>query len=92
MRLSAIDEDGEKENNLYYDFHNLNKFSEEELKNEPKPYVMWCHVSCALWTPECFFDDKNFYSNVKGIENIDKQRFKLECSVCHQKSKKHKLL
>lgn len=27
------EEDGEKENNLYYDFHTLNKFSQEELKN-----------------------------------------------------------
>lgn len=49
---------------------------------EPEPHFVWVHVTCALWTPECYFDDKNYYSNVKGIENIDKQRYKLECSIC----------
>lgn len=68
-----IEEENESgNNNQYYDFHYLKEFTEEELKNEPKPFFVWCHVSCALWTPECFFDDKNYYSNIKGLENIDK--------------------
>ncbi|KAL4442844.1 hypothetical protein ABPG74_010733 [Tetrahymena malaccensis] len=75
----------EESNSQYYDFHYLKEFTEEELKNEPKPYFVWCHITCTLWTPECFFDDKNYYTNIKGIENIDKQRFKLECSICKQK-------
>lgn len=73
----------------YYDFHTLSKtsFTKEELKDEPHPHFVWCHITCALWTPECFFDDKNYYSNVKGMESIDKNRFKIECSICKEKSK-----
>ncbi|EGR28743.1 PHD-finger family protein, putative [Ichthyophthirius multifiliis] len=76
--------DYKEKDGLYYDF-TITKDQEVNLNilnNEPKPNYVWCHISCTLWTPECYFDDRNYYNFVKGIENIDKSRFKLLCKVC----------
>jgi len=68
---------------LYYNFHTINfDFSEEELKNEPKPPFVWAHITCATFIPELYFSDDEHKSTILGIERIDRQRFKYECLVC----------
>jgi len=77
-------------NNLYV--------SEEELSDEPKPNYIWIHISCVQFIPELHFGDKIQMTNIlgkffrkqiyylKGLENIDKSRFGMECDVCKDKS------
>lgn len=48
--------------------------------------MIWIHLSCGLWTPEVFLDDKKNTITIKGVENIDKKRFNLMCSICKGKS------
>lgn len=74
---------------LYYNFLNQDEsqFTEEELAEEPKPYYVWAHISCALFIPELFFADRIQMTNISGIENIDSNRWKTECDVCRDKSK-----
>lgn len=45
---------------LYYDYHELkNTYSENELKDEPKPPNVWVHVTCVQFLPELDFSNKN---------------------------------
>lgn len=48
--------------------------------------MVWIHLSCGLWTPEVFLEEKKNVINIKGVENIDKKRFNLSCSICKTKS------
>jgi len=77
------EEDEEEEEDLYYDFELLDEnFTEEELKDEPKPPYIWAHISCVLFIPELYFGDDIYASNILGLENVNKDRFKYECSIC----------
>ena len=49
----------------------------QENKEEPKPYLIWVHIACVIWTPEVYFEDRNSYSIIKGLDTIDKKRFVL---------------
>lgn len=102
-----FNESSEEENetykqSLYYDFHNLQPtYSEEELKNEPKPRQVWIHLTCALFISELYFQDKSSLSQIAGeyttlfrsvkifigFENIHSDRFYHECSACGKTSK-----
>jgi len=79
----------------------LTYFIEEELKDEPKPPYIWAHISCVLFIPELYFGDDIYASNILGniserptshnerflgLENINKDRFKYECSICEKRS------
>lgn len=33
--------------------------------------------------PECYFEERGGTINIKGVDSIDKKRFKLMCEVCH---------
>lgn len=56
--------------------------------------TIWIHLSCGLWTPEIFLEEKKSVISIKGVENIDKKRFALTCCICKIKSflKEKKLL
>ncbi|KAL2612135.1 hypothetical protein R1flu_023827 [Riccia fluitans] len=42
----------------------------------------WAHITCAMWTPEtCVLDAKRM-EPVDGISSINKERWKLICTVC----------
>lgn len=57
---------------LYYDFHYLNEnFTEQELKNEPRPDRVWAHITCALFIPEMYFLDKENISDIDGNMNTN---------------------
>jgi len=60
---------------------------EEELKDEPKPPYIWAHISCVLFIPELYFGDDIYASNILGLENVNKDRFKYECSICLKRSR-----
>jgi len=52
-------------------------------------YTLIIHISiisCALWLPELFFKDEKKYQGINRLENIDKKRFNLICSICQTKS------
>jgi len=40
---------------------------EEELQNEPKPVFVWAHLTCATFTPELYFSEDAYKSNILGI-------------------------
>ncbi|EGR27007.1 PHD-finger family protein, putative [Ichthyophthirius multifiliis] len=73
---------------LYYDYHTICKknYDEQELIAQPKHKYVWCHISCILYVPECFFENKYFVNNIKGLDKIDQLRFELECAICKQKN------
>ena len=87
-------ENGNFEENLFYDFYKIpQQFSEEDLKNEVRPKLTWCHLNCAYWIPETFLVDKEVKSDpnnkvktIIGLKEIDKARFKLACGVCGTKN------
>ncbi len=58
------------------------------MVNEPKPAHVWTHLTCALFIPEVYFSDLTYMTNIIGLENIPKERFKIECTACGLKRKK----
>lgn len=56
----------------YYDYFTKSTYPSDQ----PICYYVWTHYVCAIWVPECYFEEKNGAINIKGIENIDKKRFK----------------
>lgn len=45
----------------------------------------WCHVLCAIWTPETLFADYRTVRAVQNIDAIDAKRRQLQCKVCRRK-------
>lgn len=39
------------------------------------PYLIWAHITCIIWIPEVYFEDRNSYNIIKGLDSIDKKRF-----------------
>jgi PHD-like zinc-binding domain len=54
--------------------------------NEPLPKMIWIHISCGLWTPEIYLEEKKTGIVIKGVENIDPKRYAQICSICKTKS------
>lgn len=85
---------------LYYDFHYLNEhFTEQELRNEPRPNKVWAHITCSLFIPEMYFLDKDRISEIDGkkinhgstyimlgFQYLSRDRFKIDCTVCGKRS------
>ncbi|KAG6544106.1 hypothetical protein Mapa_014523 [Marchantia paleacea] len=42
----------------------------------------WAHITCAMWTPETCLVDVKRMEPVDGISAINKERWKLVCTVC----------
>ena len=42
----------------------------------------WCHVSCALWTPEVRFGNESRMEPVVNLQQIPEFRWKLLCELC----------
>ncbi|KAL3683187.1 hypothetical protein R1sor_001209 [Riccia sorocarpa] len=42
----------------------------------------WAHIMCAMWTPETCLVDAKRMEPVDGISSINKERWKLICTVC----------
>lgn len=55
--------------------------------NNPTPFDVWAHLTCVLWLPETYFQDKMSYTIIKGIENIDQKKYETLCNVCQVASK-----
>ena len=51
---------------------------------QPPSEKRWCHVACAMWTPECTFQDIANMEPVDGIRRIGQGRWSLKCVVCKQ--------
>jgi hypothetical protein len=57
----------------------------QESNDEPRPLMLWVHLSCAHWIPELELWTKNFNKSVTDLSLIDRKRFKLTCSICKQR-------
>lgn len=68
----------EEERELYYNYYN----PESATEDLPDCHFVWIHYTCAIWTPEVYFEERNGQINIKGVETIDKKRFKIMCEVC----------
>ncbi|TDL26735.1 hypothetical protein BD410DRAFT_783848 [Rickenella mellea] len=42
----------------------------------------WAHLLCAIWVPETRVANEVFMEPITGEERINKQRWKLKCSLC----------
>ena len=52
---------------LYYDFQYIDEnYTVDDLQKEPRPERIWAHITCALFTPELFFQDKDNISDIDG--------------------------
>ncbi|XP_042065047.1 histone-lysine N-methyltransferase ATX2-like [Salvia splendens] len=43
----------------------------------------WAHLACAIWIPETCLSDIKKMEPIDGIDRINKDRWKLICSICH---------
>lgn len=80
----------------------LKRCIEEELQDEPKPYFIWVHITCVQFIQELYFGDRTHLTNVYGrirprgleltfgvgLEDIERDRFRHECDICNNKSKR----
>lgn len=55
-------------------------------ETDPTPFEVWVHITCALWLPETYFQDKLTYFMVRGLENIDTKKFSMFCQICQTES------
>ncbi|KAH8110728.1 hypothetical protein DFH11DRAFT_1618277 [Phellopilus nigrolimitatus] len=42
----------------------------------------WVHLLCAIWVPETRVSNDIFMEPITGVDRINKQRWKLKCSLC----------
>ncbi|KAI5123496.1 hypothetical protein M0805_008864 [Coniferiporia weirii] len=42
----------------------------------------WAHLLCAIWVPETRVANDVFMEPITGVDRINKQRWKLKCSLC----------
>ncbi|KAL5998553.1 hypothetical protein ACLOJK_009496 [Asimina triloba] len=42
----------------------------------------WAHLTCAMWIPETCLQDVKKMEPIDGLERINKDRWKLLCSIC----------
>lgn len=47
---------------------------------------LWSHVVCALWINEVYFANPIYMEPIEGINNIPKNRWKLVCYICKQRT------
>lgn len=52
------------------------------MEEPPDCHYVWIHYTCAIWVPEVYFEERNGLINIKGLENVDKKRFKIMCEIC----------
>lgn len=45
----------------------------------------WAHLVCSLWIPETTILDSIFLEPVSGLDNIDRNRWKLTCYICKKR-------
>lgn len=45
----------------------------------------WAHVSCALFTPECYFKEAETHTGICGLSKIPAARRRLTCLLCGEK-------
>ena len=64
---------------LFYDYYDP---APSSAIDEPMCSYVWIHYTCSIWVPECYFEERAGLINIKGVENVDKKRFKLVCEVC----------
>ncbi|XP_021733247.1 histone-lysine N-methyltransferase ATX1-like [Chenopodium quinoa] len=43
----------------------------------------WAHLACAIWIPETCLSDIKKMEPIDGVSRINKDRWKLICSICH---------
>ncbi|KAH6778423.1 trithorax-like protein 2 [Perilla frutescens var. hirtella] len=43
----------------------------------------WAHLACAIWIPETCLTDVKTMEPIDGLCRINKDRWKLLCSICH---------
>ncbi|KAL9242503.1 hypothetical protein vseg_016495 [Gypsophila vaccaria] len=43
----------------------------------------WAHLACAIWIPETCLSDVKKMEPIDGLRRINKDRWKLVCSICH---------
>lgn len=73
------------EEELFYDFHKQSfVFSAEELLREPIPDFCWLHLSCIYWVPELSLKNQFGEFDIRGLNHIEKTRFKARCVICNQ--------
>ena len=45
----------------------------------------WVHLICSIWLPEVSIPNNIFVEPVTGVEEIDRNRWRLVCFICKQK-------
>ncbi|KAJ8102127.1 PHD-zinc-finger like domain-containing protein [Lipomyces tetrasporus] len=46
----------------------------------------WAHLLCALWLPEISVGNMVYMEPVEGVDRVPRQRWKLVCYICKQKT------
>jgi len=45
--------------------------------------IIWAHNTCALWIPECIFEDLDYIKDIKIVKSNTQRRMH-KCSICHR--------
>jgi hypothetical protein len=45
----------------------------------------WAHIVCAQWVPETWIDGGDKFEPIEGIDQIQLDRFKINCQICKLK-------
>ena len=46
---------------------------------------MWCHLTCYQWIPGLKLSDLHALEPISGLNDVDRDRFRLLCTVCRQR-------
>ena len=71
-----------RKNEFNLDSHSYNSVCIIPKGNNENIKKAWAHLSCALWSPDIYFQNFSEKTDIKYVDTILYDRFMEECNVC----------
>ena len=71
-----------RKNEFNLDNHSYNSVCIIPKGNNEEIKKAWAHLSCALWSPDIYFQNFSAKTDIKYVDTILYDRFMEECNVC----------